>query len=215
MHSGTRRASSIATCGARFSRMVFYASHQRLACRPGAGGRPRKTRPRMPGAPACSWSKSDMPRFKTGQRLKKVGLKARDTAEPFCRDVMLPPGPLLGGAAQENRGFIGLMEKQLWERLQIATTAAASAQAAIDWTCGCVKNRKSVRAAGGELSKHALQAGQTAKRGVPVRRPRGLHQGLRSSVIRSFSIFTWKRVRKLLPSRIWSIGSGTTVASTL
>ena len=76
----------------------------------------------------CSWSKSDMPRFKTGQRLKKVGLKARDTAEPFCRDVMLPPGPLLGGGAQENRGFIGLMEKQLWERLQIATTAAASAR---------------------------------------------------------------------------------------
>ena len=63
---------------------------------------------------------------------------------------MLPPEPLLVGG-QENRGFIGLMKKLLWERLQIAISAAASAQAATDWTCGCVKNRKSARTAGGEL----------------------------------------------------------------
>ena len=156
----------------------------------------------------------DMPRFETGQRLKKVGLKARDMAELFCRDVMLPPDPLLGGAAQENRGFIGLMERLLWERLQIAITAAASAQAALT---GLAAVSRTARVLGLPVAsfQNTRYVGQTAKRGVLVRRPRELHQGLRSSVIRSFSIFTWKRVRKLLPSRIWSIGSGTTVASTL
>ncbi len=80
--------------------------------------------------------------FETGKRLKKIGLKAQDTAELFFNDVKLSPENLLGGEAFENRGFICLMEQLPWERLQIAITAISSAQAAIDWTIAYVKERK-------------------------------------------------------------------------
>ena len=83
-----------------------------------------------------------MPGFETGKRLKKVGLKAQDTAELFFHDVKVPADNLLGGAAQENRGFICLMEQLPWERLQIAIGAVANAQAAIDGTLAYVKERK-------------------------------------------------------------------------
>jgi len=80
--------------------------------------------------------------FETGKRMKKVGLKAQDTAELFFNDVKVPVENLLGGEAFENRGFVCLMEQLPWERLQIAITAVASAQAAIDWTTTYVKERK-------------------------------------------------------------------------
>ena len=80
-----------------------------------------------------------MPGFEKGQRLKKVGMKAQDTSELFFNDVKVPAENLLGG---EGRGFICLMEQLPWERLQIAITAVASAQAAIDWTVDYVKERK-------------------------------------------------------------------------
>src|SRR5665647_650430 len=83
-----------------------------------------------------------MPGFSVGKRLKKLGLKAQDTSELFFTDVKIPAANLLGGPAQENRGFICLMEQLPWERLQIAITAVASAQAAIDWTLAYVKERK-------------------------------------------------------------------------
>ena len=80
-----------------------------------------------------------MPGFETGQRLKKMGLKAQDTSELFFNDVKVPLGNLLG---PENRGFISLMEQLPWERLQIAIGAAAKSQAAIEWTLAYVKDRK-------------------------------------------------------------------------
>ena len=80
-----------------------------------------------------------MPGFETGKRLKKIGLKAQDTAELFFNDVKVPVENLLGGEAFENRGFACLMEQLPWERLQIAITAISSAQAAIDWTTAYVK----------------------------------------------------------------------------
>jgi alkylation response protein AidB-like acyl-CoA dehydrogenase len=83
-----------------------------------------------------------MPGFETGKRLKKIGLKAQDTAELFFNDVKVPMENLLGGEAYENRGFICLMEQLPWERLQIAITAISSAQVAIDWTIAYVKERK-------------------------------------------------------------------------
>ncbi|MDW5441700.1 acyl-CoA dehydrogenase family protein [Polaromonas sp. SM01] len=83
-----------------------------------------------------------MPGFEVGKRLKKLGLKAQDTSELFFSDVRVPAENLLGGEAHENRGFICLMEQLPWERLQIAITAVASAQAAIDWTLAYVKERK-------------------------------------------------------------------------
>ena len=83
-----------------------------------------------------------MPGFSVGKRLKKLGLKAQDTSELFFDDVRVPAANLLGGPAQENRGFICLMEQLPWERLQIAIGAVAASQAAIDWTVTYVKERK-------------------------------------------------------------------------
>ena len=83
-----------------------------------------------------------MPGFSVGKRLKKLGLKAQDTSELFFDNVKVPAANLLGGAVQENRGFICLMEQLPWERLQIAIGAIAAAQAAIDWTVSYVKDRK-------------------------------------------------------------------------
>ncbi|MDE2416700.1 MAG: acyl-CoA dehydrogenase family protein [Burkholderiales bacterium] len=83
-----------------------------------------------------------MPGFSVGKRLKKMGMKAQDTSELFFDNVRIPAENLLGGAAYENKGFICLMEQLPWERLQIAISAVASAQAAIDWTVDYVKERK-------------------------------------------------------------------------
>ncbi len=80
--------------------------------------------------------------FEHGKRLKKVGLKAQDTAELFFDNVRLSADHVLGGAAFENKGFVCLMEQLPWERLQIAVTAVAAAQAAIDTTVQYVKERK-------------------------------------------------------------------------
>ena len=85
---------------------------------------------------------SGTPGFEKGKRLKKLGMKAQDTSELFFDNVKLPADQLLGGAAHEGRGFIGLMEQLPWERLQIAIGAVAAAQAAIDWTLDYVKERK-------------------------------------------------------------------------
>ncbi len=83
-----------------------------------------------------------MPGFSVGKRLKKMGMKAQDTSELFFDQVHVPADNLLGGAVLENKGFICLMEQLPWERLQIAISAVAAAQAAIDWTVDYVKERK-------------------------------------------------------------------------
>lgn len=83
-----------------------------------------------------------MPGFEKGQRLKKLGMRAQDTCELFFDNVLIPPENALGGPAQHNRGFICLMEQLPWERLQIAITAVAASQAALDWTIAYVKERK-------------------------------------------------------------------------
>ncbi|MBA4262489.1 MAG: acyl-CoA dehydrogenase [Comamonadaceae bacterium] len=83
-----------------------------------------------------------MPGFSKGKRLKKLGMKAQDTSELFFDNVKLPAENLLGGEAFEGKGFICLMEQLPWERLQIAISAVAAAQAAIDWTVEYVKQRK-------------------------------------------------------------------------
>jgi alkylation response protein AidB-like acyl-CoA dehydrogenase len=80
--------------------------------------------------------------FQTGKRLHKLGLKAQDTSELFFDDCLVPAANLLGGPAFENRGFVCLMEQLPGERLPIAVTAGAAAQAAIDWTVQYVKERK-------------------------------------------------------------------------
>ncbi|HXF45355.1 MAG TPA: acyl-CoA dehydrogenase family protein [Burkholderiaceae bacterium] len=80
-----------------------------------------------------------MPGFEKGQRLKKAGLKAQDTAELFFRDVRVPVANLLG---REGEGFIYLMQQLPWERLQIAIMAVASARAGLQHTLAYVNERR-------------------------------------------------------------------------
>ncbi|KAA9153990.1 acyl-CoA dehydrogenase [Amycolatopsis acidicola] len=66
------------------------------------------------------------PGFTRGRKLDKVGLHAQDTAELFFDNVRVPVTNLLG---EEGRGFVHLMERLPLERLSIATSALAGAEA--------------------------------------------------------------------------------------
>ncbi|MBM3491496.1 MAG: acyl-CoA dehydrogenase [Alphaproteobacteria bacterium] len=78
------------------------------------------------------------PGFRKGRKLEKLGLKAQDTAELFFDDVRLPMSSLLG---EEGKGFVYLMQELAWERLQVAISAAANAEAALAWTIDYAKQR--------------------------------------------------------------------------
>ncbi|HTT11180.1 MAG TPA: acyl-CoA dehydrogenase family protein [Burkholderiaceae bacterium] len=80
-----------------------------------------------------------MPGFEKGQRLKKVGLKAQDTAELFFNQVRVSTDNLLG---QAGEGFIFLMQQLPWERLQIAISAVAAARAALERTVAYAGERR-------------------------------------------------------------------------
>jgi acyl-CoA dehydrogenase len=82
---------------------------------------------------------TSMQGFTKGRRLKKIGLKAQDTGELFFDNVRVPAGNRLG---DEGRGFAYLMQELPWERLQIAITAIALAEAALDWTLAYCRDRK-------------------------------------------------------------------------
>ncbi|WP_297723448.1 acyl-CoA dehydrogenase family protein [Limnohabitans sp. Rim8] len=85
--------------------------------------------------------------FTKGKPLKKAGLKAQDTCELFFDNVMVPAGNLLGG---ENQGFIYLMQELPWERLQIAISGLACAEAALAHTVTYAHDR---HAFGQEIAK--------------------------------------------------------------
>ncbi len=82
---------------------------------------------------------TSMPGFTKGKPLKKAGQKSQDTCELFFDNVKVPLENLLG---EENNGFIYLMQELPWERLQIAITAIAAAEAAIEQTIAYTKERK-------------------------------------------------------------------------
>ncbi len=76
--------------------------------------------------------------FKRGKNLKKIGMKAQDTSELFFENIELPLENLLGNSGQ---GFSQLMEELPQERLSIAVTAVAAAEAALNWTVDYAKER--------------------------------------------------------------------------
>jgi alkylation response protein AidB-like acyl-CoA dehydrogenase len=82
---------------------------------------------------------ASMPGFNKGKRLKKVGMKAQDTAEIFFNDVHVPASHLLG---EENKGFGYLMHELPWERMQIAIAAVASAAVALNLTIAYTRERQ-------------------------------------------------------------------------
>jgi acyl-CoA dehydrogenase len=80
-----------------------------------------------------------LPGVSRGQPLKKIGLKSQDTGELFFEDVRVPADHLIGEA---GRGFAYLMQELPWERLQIAVSAVAAAEAAYRTTLDYVRERR-------------------------------------------------------------------------
>jgi alkylation response protein AidB-like acyl-CoA dehydrogenase len=74
---------------------------------------------------------SDTAGFSRGRNLEKLGMKAQDTSELFFDNVRVPAENLLG---EEGRGFRYLMSELPQERLLVAITAIAGAEAAIEGT---------------------------------------------------------------------------------
>lgn len=83
---------------------------------------------------------ADMPNFRRGRPLKKIGLHAADTSELFFDDVVVPADNLLGQV--EGQGFLQLMSQLPWERLSIAIRCVGMAEYAISQTVEHVCSRK-------------------------------------------------------------------------
>lgn len=81
----------------------------------------------------------DMPGFRRGRKLKKLGLKAQDTSELFFDQVRVPADNVLGDPTQ---GFYYLAQFLVEERLIGACQYIANAQAAFDLTLQFVKERR-------------------------------------------------------------------------
>jgi alkylation response protein AidB-like acyl-CoA dehydrogenase len=77
--------------------------------------------------------------FERGRNLEKIGQHAQDTAELSFSDVHVPVENLLG---QEGEGFRYLVSNLPQERLAIAATAVAAAEAALGWTLDYVRERQ-------------------------------------------------------------------------
>jgi len=76
--------------------------------------------------------------FERGRNLEKIGQHAQDTAELSFEDVRVPAENLLGA---EGEGFLQLVANLPQERLSIAASAVAAAEAALGWTLEYVRER--------------------------------------------------------------------------
>jgi acyl-CoA dehydrogenase len=82
----------------------------------------------------------DLPGYRVGRILDKMGLKAQDTAELFFENVRVPAANLLGGA--EGQGFYQLMSDLPYERALIAVVGVGAMEGALAETARYVKERK-------------------------------------------------------------------------
>ncbi|HEY1590515.1 MAG TPA: acyl-CoA dehydrogenase family protein [Solirubrobacteraceae bacterium] len=77
--------------------------------------------------------------FQRGKQIEKLGQHCSDTAELFFTDVRVPPENILG---EEGSGFFQLVSRLVPERLVLAVSALAGAEAAFELTLAYVKERK-------------------------------------------------------------------------
>jgi len=77
--------------------------------------------------------------FERGRNLEKIGQHAQDTAELSFAEARVPVENLLG---QEGEGFRYLVSNLPQERLSIAASAVAAAEAALGWTLEYVRERR-------------------------------------------------------------------------
>jgi acyl-CoA dehydrogenase len=81
----------------------------------------------------------DMPGFRRGRKLEKMGLDAQDTAELFFENVRVPKSNVLG---DPTRGFKYMMQGLAEERLTGAVLSLSCAQTAFDLTLEFIQERK-------------------------------------------------------------------------
>jgi acyl-CoA dehydrogenase len=82
----------------------------------------------------------DLPGYRVGRILDKMGMHAQDTAELFFEGVRVPAANLLGGT--EGQGFYQLMRDLPYERLIIAVIAVGSMEGALQQTIAYTKERR-------------------------------------------------------------------------
>jgi acyl-CoA dehydrogenase len=82
----------------------------------------------------------NLPGFRVGRKLEKLGQHASDTAELFLDNVRIPADHLLG--AEEGKGFVQLMSQLPYERMLLAVPAAAAIERAVELTVDYTKQRK-------------------------------------------------------------------------
>jgi acyl-CoA dehydrogenase len=88
------------------------------------------------------------PGFRRGRNLDKIGVHAQDTSELFFDDVELSDDCVLG---KPGDGFRQLMHGLVPERLAIALSCQAKAEAALRWTVDYVSQREVFGVALGSL----------------------------------------------------------------
>jgi acyl-CoA dehydrogenase len=82
----------------------------------------------------------NLPGYRVGRLLEKIGMHASDTSELFFDGVRVPVDHLLGG--QEGEGFKHLMGQLPYERMLIAVPAAAVIEQALALTVEYTRERK-------------------------------------------------------------------------
>jgi long-chain-acyl-CoA dehydrogenase len=81
----------------------------------------------------------EMDGFERGKQIEKLGQHCSDTAELFFNEVRVPAENLVG---EEGSGFFQLISRLVPERLVLAVSALAGAEAAFELTLQYVKERK-------------------------------------------------------------------------
>ncbi|WP_348674738.1 acyl-CoA dehydrogenase family protein [uncultured Abyssibacter sp.] len=97
-----------------------------------------KTDPDKPHAMTLFIVERGMEGFERGRNLKKMGLKAQDTAELFFHNVKVPKSNVLGTV---GKGFYHLMHALAEERLLSAAGNVPAARAAVNVTREFVRDR--------------------------------------------------------------------------
>ncbi len=112
-----------------------------------------------------------MPGFERGRNLDKLGQHAQDTAELSFADVLVPTDNLLG---TEGGGFGHLVDNLPQERLSIAASGVAAAEAALELDARLREGAPGLRPTHRLLPEHPLRVGRAAHRdraGAHLRRP--------------------------------------------
>jgi acyl-CoA dehydrogenase len=82
----------------------------------------------------------DLPGYRVGKTLEKIGMHGQDTCELFFDDVRVPLSNLLG--PEEGKGFYQMMEQLPYERLTVGVGAVSVMEEAVAITTKYVKERR-------------------------------------------------------------------------